>query len=324
MCLWLVAAVRPWVASATTPADWADRPLFGGDVILLIDLSGSMRFTDPNRMVLSAVADFIDWLPIEYSRVGIIGFTGELRHVIELTPLTSESVQADLRAQLAAFEYRGFTDIGLALLTAAEMMLAQDELRNPMILLATDGFIEIGPANPGRTVAQSRADVDMALGMLQQQRIPVYTVGMHNPSGVDVELVHLMARASGGVPFFTDDAGAQLSGVLADIFMTHMVEFSNELPTEESPTASPEEVIVMNDPANGTVIEDPPQEDNPPTDMTQDDILGEDTAPNSIMGEPLPEATGLSRGMRGLLYTLAIGMAFVAVVSVIQLLRKLL
>ena len=203
----------------------------GMDVILLIDISGSMRFTDPNRAALEAVGNFIDRLPVGVSRVGVIGFSGVLRYVIPLTPIDSPELQAELREQIARFQYTGFTDIGMALLTAADMLIEAYPLKNPMILLTSDGFIQISPNQPHRTTTQSYADVELALDRLDSM-VPIYTIGIHNPTGVDADLLEMIASLSNAEAHFIDDAN-KLPMIFDTIYDSHVERIASLEELEE-------------------------------------------------------------------------------------------
>ena len=75
------------------------------DVVLLIDVSGSMRFTDPNRAALTAAADFIDMLAVGESRVGVIGFSGRMQYYLPFRVIEDEYVVAELREEILSFQY---------------------------------------------------------------------------------------------------------------------------------------------------------------------------------------------------------------------------
>ena len=211
------------------------------DVIILVDVSGSMRFTDPDRVVLWALADFIDKLSPEGSRVGIIGFNGHIQHRIPFNFTDSER-KAWLRDELSRFVYAGYTDIGHAFMYAIDMIEDVTELNNPMIVFTSDGYIQISRLNPRRTAQMSFADIEAALDALDGL-VPVYTIGMHNPDGIDVPLLEMIALRSGGLSKFTYDAG-ELPGILAEIFEHHLERSRVEIEEEVYEIAEPEEEVL--------------------------------------------------------------------------------
>jgi len=208
------------------------EPLPPIDAVLLIDVSGSMRFTDPNRAALTAASDFIDMLTLGESRVGVVGFSGLIQYYMPLRLVEDEHVQAELRREITRFQYVGFTDIGAALLAAAEMLYHAENVQNPMVLLMSDGWIEISPQMSHRTTADSYADVETALDMLERT-VPVYTIGIHNPMGVDAELLEMISTRSDGYSQFTYDAN-ELPEMFISILEAHVAAISMEVHQPEA------------------------------------------------------------------------------------------
>ena len=211
--LFLVLVFLPIEANAH------EHPPLPIDVVFLVDVSGSMRFTDPDRIVLSAIADFIDKLEPHISRVGIIGFNGQIQHRIPFMYVDAEKKDW-LRYELSRFVYVGYTDIGLAFMYALDMIEDVTELNNPMFIFISDGYIQISRLNPRRTAQMSYADIEAALDTLDGM-VPIYTVGMHNPDGIDVPLLEMIAHRSGGLSKFTYHAD-ELPDILAEIFEHHV------------------------------------------------------------------------------------------------------
>ena len=232
------------------------------DVIILVDVSGSMRFTDPDRIVPTALADLIDKLSPEGSRVGIIGFNGHIQHRIPFMFTDSER-KAWLRDELSRFVYAGYTDIGLAFMYAIDMIEDVTELNNPMIIFTSDGYIQISRLNPRRTARMSYADVEAALDTLDGV-VPVYTIGMHNPDGIDVPLLEMIALRSGGLSKFTYNT-EELPGILAEIFEHHTerslerIRAKQQEVVYEIPEGEEEEEVVEDEAYDYTVDEEEPQ-----------------------------------------------------------------
>ena len=197
----------------------ADEPLPPMDVVFMVDVSGSMRFTDPERITLSAIADFIDRLTNYESRVGVVGFNGAVQYYIPFGYVT-DLRKEELREEIAGFIFTGFTDIGLALRAVVDMLVYAGELRNPVIIFTSDGYIQISRLNLERTAEMSYLDIELALDELDR-RIPVYTIGMHNEDGIDVPLLEMIAERSNALSKFTYDA-RELPGILNEILLHHV------------------------------------------------------------------------------------------------------
>ena len=205
------------------------------DVVFMVDVSGSMRFTDPGRATLYAIADFVDGLANYESRVGIVGFNGAVQYVIPFDYVTDERKES-IRAEVTEFIFTGFTDIGLALRAVVDMLVYAGELRNPMVIFTSDGYIQISRLNHERTAEMSYLDIELALDELDR-RIPVYTVGMHNEDGIDVPLLEMIAKRSNAVSMFTYDAN-ELPAILEEILAHHIERIRNveqvEIEAEEA------------------------------------------------------------------------------------------
>jgi hypothetical protein len=102
------------------------------------------------------------------------------------------------------------------------MIDERESLHNPMIILFTDGMIEIGPrqSEAGRTVSLSQGDVLWALNALDGVA-PVHTIGLNTEGGVDEALLYMIAEHSTASAAFTTDAD-NLPGIFADIYTRHM------------------------------------------------------------------------------------------------------
>jgi Mg-chelatase subunit ChlD len=109
-------------------------------VILLIDTSGSMRSTDPQRLRETAARVFIDLLsPEDY--LGLITFDHEANVVLPLQKVSSSANKELFKEKLSPqLEPRGNTDFTRALKAAAEQFRKTDAGgARPVAVLLTDG-----------------------------------------------------------------------------------------------------------------------------------------------------------------------------------------
>ena len=232
MSKWCISFCVLFVAlflSSFATADWAvyanesRTGLSGGgiDAILVIDTSGSMRESDPERTTIEAAKLFIDMLETRHSRVGIIEFTDVLHTVVPLTSVSSVEEREALRNTISSFTYSGWTDIGLALRTAAEMMLETSyEDNSPIIILFTDGAIELAPWREDRTVEMSYADVDWALNALEGNT-PIYTIGLNYHGDVNIPFLQGISEQTTAVSYIVNEPSG-LPVIFSEIFANHI------------------------------------------------------------------------------------------------------
>ena len=192
----------------------------GIDAILVIDTSGSMRTADRERTAIEAAKLFIDMVETRNSRIGIVEFTNVLHTEVNLTPVNTVDEREELRSVISGFEYRGWTDIGLALRSAAEMILMYgDRSNSPMILLFTDGDIEL-PVDDTRTVEMSYDDVNWSVNALAGH-VPVYTIGLNYHGDVNIDFLRSISDHTRGRSYIVNEASA-LPLIFSEIFASHI------------------------------------------------------------------------------------------------------
>jgi Ca-activated chloride channel family protein len=179
------------------------------DVVLVIDVSGSMAATDvqPSRIAAarSAARTLIDQLPPS-ARVGLVSFN---EHATLIAPLTTD--RGRVESALETLQPNGNTAIGdgleLALQQVARDRRASSARQAPaMIVLLTDGS-----SNAGTAPQVAAADAQAA-------GVPVETIGIGSRSGgafisgrridgVDEQTLQDIASRTGGKYFYAEAAG---------------------------------------------------------------------------------------------------------------------
>lgn len=204
----LLLALVPW--SSALPAATAP-PI---DYVLLIDNSGSMA-GDRGLMALEAAKLFIDLMGVgDY--VSVYTFGAAERALLEQTPTrVGDQAERELtKSQVGSSFDEDRTDItrGVSLVWDARSTLFPRRSGSPssptgaqsMVVLLTDG--DLIPAwSPPFTQSQYealRAESERRLvelaGLLGVEQIPIYTVGLGDPSEFNGELLKLVAAESGG------------------------------------------------------------------------------------------------------------------------------
>ena len=177
-------------ASAEAAESSAVQPY---NIVLLIDKSGSMNATDPERLAVSAAGMFVNSLYNESlmdqatgaggprSRVGVISFSADAQTETIPVELTSEAEVSFVAGEIDAITYdkvnTGATDLGRAVLSGTEMLRsAQDGVRKNMIILFTDGYTDaLTPEGMERSAAMMTEGLEAA----RQLGCEIYVVGLN-------------------------------------------------------------------------------------------------------------------------------------------------
>lgn len=190
----------------------------GVDTVVVIDTSGSMNDTDPDRISVDAAKLFIDMMEISGSRAGVVPFSDKLGTVTELTPMNSVSDKNKVKDQISGIRYQGDTDIGMAAQEGVRLLReAQDIDNQQMLLLFTDGTIDLTGADEAQREADSLEKAKAAAVDAQNGGIPIYTIGLNANGKVDQALLTDMAVKTGGRSYVVDSAG-ELPRIFNEIF----------------------------------------------------------------------------------------------------------
>ncbi|MBV9576970.1 MAG: VWA domain-containing protein [Chloroflexi bacterium] len=209
MAALLVSLARPTMVLAV--------PRTGSNVMLVLDVSGSMAATDiqPTRLgaATAAATQFIDSLP-DGTRVGVVSFS---QGASVVAPLSSDKTRAETALQRLTPD--GGTAIGDGLDAALTQLSqapvdSQGEHDPGLVVLLSDGENNFGQAPA--TVAQRAT----------QQGVQVDTVGIgqrgqeayvdRQPVGLDETTLRNIASVTGGQYFYAADAG-QLSQIYSQL-----------------------------------------------------------------------------------------------------------
>ena len=160
-------ALAAMILALARPQDsnhWEERSIQGIDLVLAMDLSGSMQALDlkPNRFeaARSVASEMIAARPND--NIGLVVFAGES---FTLCPLTVDhNVIQEMLETTEIGQLEDGTAIGLGLATAINTLRGSDN-KSKVIILLTDGSNNAGDITPS-----------MAAELAQQYGIRIYTV----------------------------------------------------------------------------------------------------------------------------------------------------
>jgi uncharacterized protein (TIGR03503 family) len=171
------------------------------EVHVLIDVSGSMKQTDPTNLRRPALRLLGDLLPPS-AQIGIWFFGDKVTPMLS-TQSASTAVKAQVRVTAAKIRSNEpFTDIPHALIAAAEHW-------NPgtdrTILLLSDGMVDISPDKNINARAQAEL-IEKIVPQLRADHIRVHTIALSQ--GADRVLLAKIAADTGGLFVEADSADA--------------------------------------------------------------------------------------------------------------------
>lgn len=187
----LLTLVSCSMVAADTPGNISLKP----DLRLLIDVSGSMKDSDPDNLRASAVELILRLLP-EGSRAGLWTF-GESVEALAPHGLVDHGWRDQAIAAVTGIEDSGQRrNIPEALAAASYDLASLDPDFRASIVLLTDGKVDVSDS-PMANAAAARRVLDTTAPALGQSGIHVHTIALSNEA--DWGFLRALARATGGV-----------------------------------------------------------------------------------------------------------------------------
>lgn len=162
-------------------------------LVMALDISGSMKHTDPLRLLPKA-ANIMVGLLNEKDHLGIITFEDVTKNRLPAGPLTPAQKRRGFQ-ELAQLQPRGlYTDIYQALVDALKASKPAGEAQRA-VLLISDGQMDIDPLRGNSKVFVERVHQQI-IPAYKKAGIPIYTVAFTPES--DQALLKTMADETGG------------------------------------------------------------------------------------------------------------------------------
>ena len=212
------------LARPQLPLSWKDIKTEGIDIIMTLDVSGSMRAEDfkPNRLEASknVAIDFVNNRPND--RLGIVVYAGESFTQCPLT--TDHDVVQNLFRSIKFDMIEDGTAVGVGLATTISR-LKESDAKSKVAILISDGANNAGAITPA-----TAADIAKQFG------VKVYTIGVGTKGkapitlkdnfgrsqtimqevDIDEESLQMIADKTGGMYFRATD-NSSLSGIYEEI-----------------------------------------------------------------------------------------------------------
>lgn len=198
------------------------------EVVLLIDVSGSMNQADPNRVSIEAAQSFANNVPdgVDYCKISVILYNTDVITVLNRVDVTQESEAKKYQQCLDTIKslgkngvYNEFvcwaknTDIGSAIVEAKQIISASTASKKT-VLLFTDGKIDLDerPAVDTPDEILSETNSYESAEYFSSVGVPMYTIGLNKNNSVDKQYLQKLADMTDG-EFWTCTTLDDLNGL---------------------------------------------------------------------------------------------------------------
>jgi Mg-chelatase subunit ChlD len=174
-------------------------------IIILFDVSGSMRHNDPQRLSVAAAQLFVD-LAQPQDAVGLVSFSDRGIPLVPLRTLAEPTNRTLLHTRLRTLKFTGqTTDLAAALEAGlAGLPPDPDKAHRDLVLLLTDGQLDLGPRRRSEEPALLTHIRQVILPQYRQRGIGLHTIAF--TAEADQAFLQEITQATGGEFRFIDDA----------------------------------------------------------------------------------------------------------------------
>lgn len=168
------------------------------NVVLVVDGSGSMTWTDSQNWRFEAINQFVGLLSQQGNCLGAVVFDHEIQVSMDLSGITSKSDKQVITDAIQNYEVDkyGDTNIGLALDSAVNMLENGGDSNLPsVIVLLSDGNTDLDEEEALQESLDQKAD---AIDRARDKDIPIYTVCLNEDGSANTSELKQIADATGG------------------------------------------------------------------------------------------------------------------------------
>ena len=169
-----------------SPGAWA------ADTRIVVDISGSMAETDPDRLLVPSVEALIELLP-DAQPASIWTFGSQVNRLMDHEPVT------DLWRAQAQIKTRALPAVGLRTALPAALAAASWDRAGPRrqrdLILLTDGRLDLGPSEQENAAARDQL-LQSLVPELAQAGIRLHALALSNLG--DLSLLQALTAATGG------------------------------------------------------------------------------------------------------------------------------
>jgi Ca-activated chloride channel homolog len=189
--------------------------------MLVVDVSNSMKSSDPKNISNEAMKMFIDMASFNGDKIGAIAYADEVMREKALVKIQSEQDKKDLKSFIDSVQKYMYTDVSTGVKEAVNVLdSSHEEGYYPLIVLLADGNNELDP-NKSKTLKQAEQDLDQAVVSAKAKGYPIYTIGLNANGKLNKDVLTDVAKSTNG-RFFEASSADKLPGILSEIFANHL------------------------------------------------------------------------------------------------------
>jgi Ca-activated chloride channel homolog len=189
--------------------------------MLVVDVSNSMKSSDPKNISNEAMKMFIDMASINGDKIGAIAYADEVMREKALVKIQSEQDKQDLKSFIDSVEKYMYTDLSTGVTEAVKVLDSSHEQGYyPLIVLLADGNNELDP-NKSKTSKQAETDLNQAVSAAKAKGYPIYTIGLNANGKLNKKVLTDVATSTNG-KFFEASSADKLPSILSEIFANHL------------------------------------------------------------------------------------------------------
>ncbi|WP_413306963.1 VWA domain-containing protein [Bacillus sp. 1P10SD] len=189
--------------------------------MLVVDVSNSMKSSDPNNISNEAMKMFIDMASFNGDKIGAISYADEVMREKALVKIRSEQEKKDLKDFIDSLEKSTYTDISSGVKEAVKVLDSSHEDNYfPLIVLLADGNNELDPKK-SKTAKQAEDALNEAVAAAKTKGYPIFTIGLNANGKLNKNVLSNVAKSTNG-EFFEASSADQLPRILSEIFANHL------------------------------------------------------------------------------------------------------
>ncbi|QCJ44163.1 VWA domain-containing protein [Bacillus sp. S3] len=191
------------------------------EAVMVVDISKSMLFSDPNKISNEAMKMFVDMSSVKGDKIGVIAYGNDVLAKKDIVKIQSEQDKQGIKAFIDGLGYDPYTDMSVGLTEAVKSLDASHEKEySPLIVLLADGNNDPDKSK-GKTAKEADEQAEKAVADAKSKGYPIYVIGLNADGKLNKDLLRTIAASTTGKFFETSNAN-DLPGILSEIFADHL------------------------------------------------------------------------------------------------------